>query len=328
MNYRRQFMVAVGASVVSRPLSVFAQQPPAKIARIGLLITDPAAAVARRLDAFRATLRDLGYIEGKNVVYEYRFAEGQYERLPKLAAELVRLKVDVIVDHGTPATRVAKLATQTIPIVMATSGDAVATGLVAGLARPGGNVTGCTFLSPEVNAKRLELLKDALPRIKQVAYITNPASTVTAEIAKAMDAAAVSLNVTVRRFDLRDSDDFAAIFTAIAKNRIDALAIAQGSAVLTNFKPIAALAIKQRLPAIGPREFAEAGGFIGYGHDIIELWRRAAGYVDKILRGAKPADLPIERPTKFDLIINMKTARALGVSVPNSVVQRADNVIE
>ena len=328
MTRRREFLFAFAAAALSTPLASFAQPPPAKNLRIGLLGAESASGFASRVEALHAGLRELGYVEGRNVLTEYRFAEGKYDRLPVLAADLVRSKADVIVTSGTPATRAAKDATSSIPIVMASSGDAVATGLVASLARPGGNLTGSAFLSPELTAKRLEMLKEALPRISRVGYVSNPGNPVVRANLKAMEVTGGSLKVGVRRFDARGAGDVDGIFAAMAEARVDAVVIGQDSLFTTNHRAIADLAAKHRLPAIGAREFAEAGGLFGYGHDNLVLWRRAAIYIDKIVRGAKPADLPIQQPTNFELVVNMKTARALGISVPNSIAQRADKVIE
>lgn len=321
-------LASTGAAALFTPFAAFAQQHPAKTARIGLLGPESASGSTSRHEALRAGLRELGYVEGTNLVTEYRFAEGKYERLPELARDLVRSKVDVIVTSGTPATRAAKQATATIPIVMAASGDAVATGLVASLARPGGNVTGFAFLSPEVSAKRLELLKEALPRVKLVAYLLNPANPVSDANMKIVEKTATSFKVAMRRIDVREPAELGRIFTAMAESRVDALVIGQDSLLARNYRAVADLAARHRLPAIGAREFADEGGLFGYGHDGLELWQRAAVYIDKILRGAKPADLPIQQPTKFELLINMKAAKALGISVPNSIVQRANKVIE
>jgi putative ABC transport system substrate-binding protein len=328
MNDRRGFLIVLGAAYAMRPLGTFAQNQPARSARIGILNAESASSASARIDALRAGLRELGYVEGRNVVLEYRFADSKYERLPELAADLVRSHVDVIVTSGTPATRAAKQATSTIPIVMASSGDAVATGLVASLARPGGNVTGSAFLSPELSAKRLELLKEALPRVREVGYLANPVNPVAAANAKVMEKTAASLKLAVRGFEVRSLEEMLRSFKSMSDSHIDALVVAQDSLLVANFKAVADLAVKHRLPAIGPREFGEAGGLFGYGHAARELWHRAALYIDKVLKGAKPADLPIQQPTKFELLINMKAAKALAISVPDSIVQRADRVIE
>lgn len=328
MNQRRKFLLALGAAVLPTPPLVFAQQRPAKISRIGVLAAESAAGFANRLEALRAGLRELGYVEGRNIVIEHRFADGKSDRLTELAADLVRSRVDVIVTAGTPPTRAAKQATAAIPIVMAASGDAVATGLVATLARPGGNVTGSTFSSPELSAKRLQLLKEALPRVGQVAYLNNLGNPTTAANVKAMETAAASFKMSVRLFDVRDPAELGGIFRAMTESRVEAVAVGQDALIIANYKAIADLAAKARLPAIGPKEFADAGGVFGYGHDVLDLWRRSATYVDKILKGAKPADLPIEQPTKFELVINMKAAKALGIAIPQSILVQASRVIE
>ena len=276
----------------------------------------------------RAGLRDLGYVEGKNIVIEYRWAEGNYDRLPDLAAELVRLKVDVLVTHGAPGTRAAKRATTTVPIVMATGGDAVATGLVASLARPGGNITGSTFFALEINAKRLELLKEAFPRTKRVAILLHPDNPINGPLLQAMERTAKSLKVELQQFEVRGPNDFNGAFSAMVKKRMGAVVIPEYSMFFGNAGAIADLASKQQFPSIGFKEIAEAGVLMGYGVNNPELWRRTAVFVDKIFKGAKPGDLPIERATKFELIVNMKTARALGVKIPYSILLRADKVIE
>ena len=280
------------------------------------------------VEALRAGLRDLGYVEGKNIVIEYRWVEGKYERLPDLAAELVRLKVDIIVAQATQGTLAAKRATTTIPIVTPLSGDPVATGLVASLARPGGNVTGSTFFQPELAAKRLELLRDALPRTRRVAVLLNPDQSSHPLIFQAMELTAKSLKLELHQFGVRGPDEFESAFAAMAKRRVDAVAIIEDPSTIANAKAVADLAARKRLPSIGHVELAEAGGLMAYGVNIPEMWRRAAVFVDKILKGAKPADLPIERATKFELIVNMKTAKALGIKIPQSILVRADKVIE
>ena len=279
------------------------------------------AAWAPRVDAFRAGLRDLGYVEGKNIVIEFRFAEGQYDRLPELAAELVRLKVDVIVTHSAPGALAAKQATATnpIPVVMTNVGDAVGSGIVASLARPGGNITGDTFFVTELVAKRLEVLKDAIPRVRRVAVLANPDNAATGQYLQAMETAARELNVALLRFDARGPADLDGAFAAMAKESVDALAVIEDVVLIANFKRIAELAVKQRLPSISFVEYADAGGLFGYGVNFLALYRRAPVFVDKILKGAKPADIPIERPTTFEFVINMKTARALGLAVSSAI---------
>jgi putative ABC transport system substrate-binding protein len=326
MNNRRKLLIALGAGALAAPLTLFAQQK-GKVWRIGFLGTASASGFARRVDALRAGLRDLGYVEGKNLVIEFRWAEGNYERLPALAAELVRLKVDIIVTHATPGALAAKSATTTIPIVMATSSDPVATGLVASLARPGGNVTGMSGINPEVTAKRLELLKDAFPRTRQVAVLFNTDNPNKFTLS-AMEATAASLKLELQQFGVRRSGDLDSAFAAMAKRRVDAVVTTDDAVLIANFGAIAKLAAKMRLPSIGLPEFAEAGGLMAYGADRRHLFRRAAYFVDRIFKGAKPADLPVEQATRFEIVLNQKTAKALGLQFPQAVLARADRVIE
>jgi putative ABC transport system substrate-binding protein len=328
MNNRRKLLVALGAGALTAPLGSFAQQQ-GKIWRIGFLGTASASGFARRVEALREGLRDLGYVEGKNLVIEFRWADGKYERLPELAAELVRLKVDVIVTHGPVGSPAAKNATTTIPIVVTAVGDPVAFGLVASLARPGGNVTGMASLSSEVAAKRLELLKDAFPRIRRVAVLLNPDSpTGSGPGFRLMEATAASLKLELHRFGVRGPGEFESAFAAMAKQRVDAVVVMDDGVLAANVGAIAKLAAKMRLPSIGLGEFAEAGGLMAYGVNRLESFRRAATFVDKILKGAKPADLPIEQPTRFETVLNLKTAKALGIQFPQSVLGRTDRVIE
>ena len=288
------------------------------------------AAWATRVEAIRAGLRDLGYVEGKNIVIEFRFAEGQFDRLPELAAELVRLKVDVIVTHTVPGALAAKQATATnpIPVVMTNVGDAVGNGIVASLARPGGNITGDTFFLTELVAKRLEVLKDAIPRVRRVAVLANPDNAGTGRSLQAMEVAAKALNVALPNFHARGPADLDGAFAAMAKENVDALAVIEDIILIPSNKKIAELAAKQRLPSISLVEYADAGGLFGYGPNTLALYRRAAVFVDKILKGAKPADIPIERPTTFEFVINMKAAKALGFAVPSAIRLRADREIE
>jgi ABC-type uncharacterized transport system substrate-binding protein len=261
-------------------------------------------------------------------VIDFRWADEQYERLPALAAELVRLKVDILVTYGTPGTLAAKHATKTIPIVMVHSGDAIITGLVAGLARPGGNVTGSTFFVPELMAKRLELLKNAFPNITQVATLVKPDNPLLRTPPEALHLAAKSLKIELQQFEARGPEEFEAVFSAIARRRVDAVAILDDAVFIANARALADLASKQRLPSAGFDELAEAGGLIGYGVDFLPMYQRAAVFVDKILKSGKPSDLPIEQATKFRLIINLKTAAALGLAIPQSLLLRADKVIQ
>jgi putative ABC transport system substrate-binding protein len=327
MNNRRKLIVGLGAGALAAPLACFAQQP-VKIARIGFLGSSSAAGTATRVDALRAGLRDLGYVEGKNLVIEFRWAEDNYDRLSELAAELVRLNVELIVTHGTPGTRSAKQATTTIPIVMAVSGDAVGTGLIASLARPGGNITGTSFFSPEINAKQLEWLRECLPRIRRVAVLFNAGNSENAIVFQAMQVTARSLKLELQPFGVRSPSAFANAFSEMSKRRVDGLAIIDDGMIIANAGALASLAAKHRIPASGFSAFAELGGLLGYGVNFPALFGRAAVFVDKILKGAKPADLPTVQPTKFELIVNMKTAKVLGISIPQSLLISATRVIE
>jgi putative ABC transport system substrate-binding protein len=327
VNNRRKLLVALGAGTLAAPLTSFAQQK-GKVWRIGFLGPTSASGIAPRVEALRAGLRDLGYVEGKNIVIEFRWAEEKYERLPELAAELVRLKVDVIVTYTTPGILSAKSATTTIPIVMAIASDAVAQGLVASLARPGGNVTGMTGFIPEVTAKRLELLKDAFPRTRQVAVLFNSDNPAQIASLRAMEATAASLKLELQQFGVRGPGEFDSVFAAMAKRRVDAVVTTDDPVLVANFGAIAKLAAKMRLPSIGLPELAEAGGLMAYGTSRLDTFRRAAYFVDRILKGAKPADLPVEQPTRFETVLNLKTAKALGIQFPQAVLARADRVIE
>lgn len=302
-------------------------QLPAKVSTIGYL--EPGPLSAHPLEAFRQGLRDLGYVEGQNIAIEKRAAEGKPIRLADLAAELVRLKVDVIFAVSPPAIHATKNATRTIPIVFVGGADPVGDGLVASLARPGGNITGSTFFDPELTAKRLELLKEAMPRVAQVAALLNPDNPASiGPVLQAMQIAAKSMKVGLQQFEVLGPNEFDSAFAAMANRRVDAVAVLDDGVFLANARAIADVAAKNRLPLIGNKEFAEAGGLIGYGVNFLELWRRAAYFVDRILKGAKPGDLPVEQATKFELIINMKTARALGIKIPDSILVRANKVIE
>jgi putative tryptophan/tyrosine transport system substrate-binding protein len=324
---RRRFLAMVSGSLLAAPLATHAQQP-GKVHRIGYLGATTAFSYARHVEALRLGLRDLGYVEGKNLAIAYRWAEDKYDRLPDLAAELVRMKVDLIVTHTTPGTLAAKHATTTIPIVMAISGDAVATGLVASIARPGGNITGSSFFFPELSAKRLELLTEARPAARRMAALVNPDNPAHKLALKARESLATALKVELEVVEVRAPQDVSDIFSAMVKRRVEAVSVLDDPMLIANARQIADLAVSTRLPTIGFREIVDAGGLIAYSVDFPAAWRRAAVFVDQILKGAKPADLPVEQPTKFDLVINLKTARALGLTIPPSLLQRADQVID
>ena len=300
-----------------------------KVPRIGYLAAVSLSALAARVEAFRQGLRDLGYVEGKNIVIEWQSAEGKPDRIPALAAELVRLKVDVIVSAGPPLTRAAKEATSTIPIVMTVDSDPVANGFVASLARPGGNITGLATLAPELSGKQLELLKEIFPKLSRVAVFgtsTNPGN---AQALREMERVAGALKVQLQYLDVLSFKDFETAFRAAGKGRADAVLVLV-SPVFANYRTeIVELAIKSQLPAIYYRsEFVEDGGLMSYGASFTDMDRRAATYVDKILKGRKPADLPVEQPMKFEFIINLKAAKQIGLTIPPNVLVRADRVIK
>jgi putative ABC transport system substrate-binding protein len=325
---RRQFLIAAGA-LLAAPLAAEAQQT-AKIARIGWLGDRPAA--GPRLEAFFQGLRDLDYVEGRNLVIEYRYAEGKPERYPALAAELVALKVDVIVSANTLGTLAAKQATKTIPIVFIGAADPIQSGLVSSLARPGGNATGLSALSPALVGKCLELLAQAVPGVSRVAVLWQPGAQgerTDKDMLKGADVAARALGMRLQFVEARGPTEFERAFSDMTRARADALTVL-GSAMFNNERRrLVDLAAKNRLPAVySGRASVDAGGLMSYGPNIADLWRRAATYVDKILKGAKPADLPVEQPTKFELIINLKTAKGLDITIPKSLLGRADEVIQ
>lgn len=324
---RRHFIRVVGGLAVASPLVLHAQ-PLARPARIGFLGSASASGSAKSVEALRIGLRDLGYVEGKNIALEFRWAEGKYERLSDLVAELIRLNVDIIVTHGTPGTRIAKKATSEIPIVMAISGDAIATGLVTSLARPEANVTGSTFFIPQLNAKRLELVKEVLPQVVRVAALSNPNNPVSKPIIPAMQAVATPLKLDFEVAEVQGPGDFERAFASMAKKRVDAVVITEDGEFAASFRAIATLATANKLPSIGAQEYAQAGGLIGYGVDLLGLYRRAAYFIDKILKGSRPADLPIEQPTRFELVFNLKSAKTLGLEISPAILARADETIE
>jgi putative ABC transport system substrate-binding protein len=325
-----RYIVTLILSLLTVPLTSQAQ-PAAKVPRLGLLIPSAVSAVASRLEAFRHGLRDLGYIEGQNITLEYRFADGQADRLPALGAELVQLQVDVLVVDGTTALRAAQHATTTLPIIMAVSGDPVGAGLVASLARPGGNITGLSSRAPEVSGKRLELLKEAVPTFSRVAALWHrdaPAGPYVTET----QAAAQALGLQLHAFEVGDPDALEQAFAAMTSVHAEALVVLP-SAQFSSHQPVAErvaeLAMTHRLPTMfGNREAVEAGGLMSYGPNYADFYRRAATYVDKILKGATPADLPVEQPMKFELVINLKTAQTLGLTIPPILLFQADEVIK
>jgi putative ABC transport system substrate-binding protein len=324
---RRDFIKVVAGSAIAWPLTTRAQQ--ARTAQIGLLSSATAVGYAKKFEALQAGLRDLGYLEGKNIVIHSRWAEGKYDRLTALAGELVALKVDVLVTHGTPATSALKKATETIPIVMAVSGDADKTGLIQSLSRPGGNITGLTFFSAEQASKRLELMKEVIPSINRMAFLANPENPILLRLElPAIEGAVRSLKMMYKSFEVRDPAELDNVISTIANDNFDMMEISADGMLVANSARIGAIALKERLPTIGEATLANEGGLIGFGPDDVEMFRRAAYYVDRLLRGEKAANLPVERPTKYVLNINLKTARALGISVPGTVLVRADNVIE
>jgi len=321
-------LLILATTILLAPLPVEAQQP-RKVPRVGFLSAVSANSVPARLEGFRLGLRELGWVEGQSVTIDYRWAEGRGDRLPGLAEELVRLNVDLIVTHGAAATLAARRATATIPIVFASADDAVTSGLVASLARPGGNVTGLTIISPELSGKRLELLREVVPSLKRLAVLRNPTNPVTLLELKATQAAAQSLGLQIQSLEVADPDGFAGPFSAMTREQAGALIVLSDAMFVGRHAQIVGYAAKSRLPAIySAREFADAGGLMSYGPNVADLWRRSAAFVDKILKGAKPADLPVEQPTKFELVINLKTAKQIGLTIPPNVLARADKVIK
>ena len=326
---RRALILAAAAWPALAWAGAVIAQAPAKVRRIGLLSGLSPSDATPLLQAFRQGLRDLGWVEGKNISIEYRYAEGRADRLPELAADLVRLKVDVIVAPSSTAALAAQKATRAIPIVVAAGGDPVAFGLGESLARPGGNVTGLSQMSWELAGKRLELLKEMVPKLSRVAVLWNPQGPGSTLNWKEIQLPARQLGVQLQSLEVRSPNDFDQAFEAATKARAGALAVMPDQVFQANLKRIAGLAAKSRLPSIfHVSEFAEAGGLVTYGPDRADMFRRIATFVDKILKGAKPGDLPVEQPTRFELVVNMKTAKTLGIKIPQSILVRADKVIE
>jgi ABC-type uncharacterized transport system substrate-binding protein len=324
----RAFGFALCAVLFALCSSVYAQQPKA-VSRIGVLAQSSAYFLSTQLKAFRQALRELGYVEGKNIVIDYRHAEGKLDRLPVLAGELVRLKVDIIVASSTPAALAAKNATREIPILFETIGDPVASGVVASLARPGDNITGLTMGGAELYGKRLELLKETIPKLTRAALLWNPTSKAAQLNVKETQAAAQALKLQIQSLEVRSSEDIEPAFDAAIREKTGAMMITQSAPITTYSKRIVDLAAKHRLPLIYPqREWPDRGGLMSYGSNVENSYRRLAVYVDRILKGARPADLPVERSTKLELVINLKAAKEIGLAIPPNVLARADRVIK
>jgi len=322
---RRTFVSVAAGALLAKAFPANAQ--PATVHRIGFLGSESASNQAKRLEALRAGLRDYGYVEGKNIVIEVRWAEGNYDRLPALAAELVGLKVAVVVTSGAKANIAMARATTTIPIVVVRASLPIGQqGVITNLARPGGNITGWTGFGSELTAKRLELLREAVPRITRVAFLVNPADP--ASVLEAMEPVLKALKLELRQYEARGPDEFDRTIAEMVQRHVEAMIVQGDTMFAVNARAVADLAIKYRLPSVGIPEYAEAGGMLGSGADLVEGHRRAATYVDKIFKGANPGDLPIEGATKFQLVINQKTARAIGLALPQSLLLRADEVIE
>jgi putative ABC transport system substrate-binding protein len=327
---RRAFIGTLAGGLLAAPLAAGAQQA-SKVYRIGFLSAATSSVSSPVLDAFRQGLRARGWVEGQNMVVDYRLTEGRSDRLPDLAAELVQLKVDIIVAEATQGVAAAKNATTTIPIVMISgSADPVGLGFIASLARPGGNVTGLSYsVGPEIVGKELELLKEIVPKVRRVAILSNPASPVQPLFIREVNGAARSLAVQLQLLEVRGPNEFEGAFAAMAKERVGALLVVADAVFVFHRTRLVDLAARSRLPAAyGTRPTVEAGGLMSYGPSVRDLFRRSATFVDNILKGAKPGELPVEQPTKFELVINTKTAKALGLTIPPSLLQRADQVIE
>ncbi len=324
---RRKLLLALGGTALAAPFSAFAQQQPPRVARVGVLGVTTAAGYSRQVEALRQGFRDLGYAEGRNLVLEFRWADGDYDRLRGLADELIRLQPDVIVTSGV-GTRVLKEATTTIPIVMAVSSDAVAAGIVVSLARPGGNITGSTAFGPEISAKRLEMLKEAVPRLARAAILLNPDSRTANVDLDMVKKTAAALKVELLEATARSPREFEGAFAFMLKQRADGVVVISDSMFVANSRRLGELSAASRLPGAGSDEYAEGGGLLAYGANFPELWRRAPYFVDRILKGSNPATIPVEQAAKFELIYNARAAKAMGLQVQQPLVLRADNVIQ
>jgi putative ABC transport system substrate-binding protein len=324
---RRAFIGVIAGGLLASPLAAAAQQA-AKLYRIGFLWDSPAV-FPDAIEAFRQGLRDLGYVEGRNITIEYRWAEGKPERMRELAEELVRLKVDVIMAPSSVYTGAAKRTTSTIPIIFMSHADPIDSGHVASLGRPGGNITGLSLMMTETNVKGLELFKEAVPGLSRVAVIWDPATPSHGPGLKAVEGAGPSLGLRIQSVAVRSATEYESAFSAISRERAGGVLVLSTPLFIAGAKRLAELAITHKLPSLfGPKHHVEAGGLMSYSPDRADLWRRGATYVDKILKGAKPADLPVQQPTRFELVINLKTAKALGLTIPPSLLQRADQVIQ
>jgi len=325
----KRFLVPLAAMVLLATVFIAGAQQPAKISLIGYLTGPSLSANAARIEAFRQGLRELGYVEGKNIVIEWRSAEGKLDRLPALAAELVRLKVDVIVTGGGTATHPAREATSMIPIVMTQDSDPVANGFVASLARPGGNITGLSRLAPELSGKRLEILREVVPKLSRVASIGTSTQPGYAQVIRELDLVAKAFKVQLQHLEVQTPKDIETAFRAASKGRADGVLTLDSGILFSHGARIVDLAVKNRVPAIYDQSpYVEDGGLMYYGVNLFDLDRRAATYVEKILSGAKPADLPVEQPKKFEFVINLKAAKAIGLTIPPNVLARADRVIK
>jgi putative ABC transport system substrate-binding protein len=327
---RRTFLGTLSGGFLAAPLAVEAQQVlGSKLVKVGFLLGGTSSSPAIYIERFKQTLRERGWVDGQNVTFESRYAEGHYERLTTLAHELVSRGLDVIVTEGTPPARAAKEATTTVPIVMASTADPVGTGLVSSLAHPGGNLTGVSWFFSEITAKRFELLREAAPRIARVGVVYNPLNPISEPAVVGIEALAKTHTIRIQRLAIRSPADFDSIFPAMTRQSVDAVTVLEDPLTHSVSLRIVDVALKNNVPAVfGLSSFIVAGGLMSYGPSRPELWRKAALLTDKILRGAKPGDLPIEQPTEFELVINLKTAKVLGLTIPPSLLQRADQVIE
>lgn len=325
---RRDFIALIGGAVAGRSIAARAQQEAGHSVHLGFLGAATATGYAAEVEALRAGLRDLGYAEGKDLVIDFRWAKGKYDQLPELARELVGLNVDVLVTHGTPGALAAEKATSTIPIVMAIIGDPIATGIVSSIRRPDRNITGSSFFSPELAAKRIELIKQGIPHLARVGMLVNPDNRSMDTVFDAASRTAGALGLALQQFRVQRPSDFDDAIKAVRASHADALLIPEDGMLIANVAPIVRLATDARIPTIGFQQVATSGGFMAYGVNIPQTFRYAAVFIDKIIKGARPEDLPIERATKFEMTINLKTARALGIDVPPQLLALADQVIE